>query len=114
MTAIYLLSQSKQKSIKLLSAIRNLLCGNLVYKLEKSKVETEVAFFCILSPLIASITVLLFCATQKVLMPVKNLHLSLYICICLKNKQKNDVIVLAKSFTEDLGDAIMNLALIGF
>ena len=48
------------------------------------------------------------------LTPVKNLHLSLYVCICLKNKRKIDVIVLAKGFMEDLGDAIMNLALIGF
>ena len=44
----------------------------------------------------------------------KNLHLSLYVCICLKNKRKTDVIVLAKGFIEDLGDTIMNLALIGF
>ena len=48
------------------------------------------------------------------LTPIKNLHLSLYVCICLKNKWKTDVIVLAKGFIEDLGDAIMNLALIGF
>ena len=31
-----------------------------------------------------------------------------------KNKRKVDVIVLAKYFIEDLGDTIMNLALIGF
>ena len=30
-----------------------------------------------------------------------------------KNKQKIDAIVLAKDFIEELGDAIMNLALIG-
>ena len=47
-------------------------------------------------------------------MLVKNLHLPLYVYICLKNKQKNDVIVLAKGFIEDLGYAIMNLALMGF
>ena len=79
---------------------------------EKSKVETEVAFLRLLSPFIASITGLLFCTTQKVLTPVKNLHLSLYVCIYLKNKRKIDVIVLAKGFIEDLEDAMINLALI--
>ena len=44
----------------------------------------------------------------------KNLDLSLYVCICLKNKWKIDVIVQAKGFVEDLGDTIMNLALKGF
>ena len=48
------------------------------------------------------------------LTPVKNLHLSYYVCICLKSKQKIDFIVLAKGFIEDLGDPIINLALIGF
>ena len=48
------------------------------------------------------------------LTPIKNLHLALYVCICLKNKRKIDVIALAKVFIEDLGDAIMNLTLIGF
>ena len=105
---------SKQKSIKLLSTVRSLLCGNLVYKAEKSKVETEVAFLCLLSTFIASIYGLLFCTTQKVVTPVKNLHLSLHVCICLKNKRKIDIIVLAKGFIEDLGDVIMNLALIRF
>ena len=62
----------------------------------------------------ASITGLLFCTTQKVLTPVKNLHFSLYVYICLKSKRKTDVIVLAKGCIENLGDAIMNLALIGF
>ena len=36
------------------------------------------------------------------------------ICLGLKNKRKTDITVLAKGFIEDLGDAIMNLALIGF
>ena len=37
-----------------------------------------------------------------------------YVCIFKKkNKQKIDAIVLAKVFIEELGDAIMNLALIG-
>ena len=31
------------------------------------------------------------------------------LCICLKSRQKIDVMVLAKGFTGDLGDAIMNL-----
>ena len=48
------------------------------------------------------------------LTPVKNLHLSLYGNICLKNKRKIDVMILAKGFTEDLGDAITNLLLIRF
>ena len=92
MTLIYLLCPpSKQKSVKvlsLLSTIRSLLCLNLVYNVEKSKVETEVAFLRLLSPFIASVTGLLFCTTQKVLAAVKNLHLSLYVCIRPKNKRK--------------------------
>ena len=88
--------------MKLLSTIRSLLCGNLVYNVEKSKVETEVAFLRLLSSFIASITGLLFCTTQKVLTPVKNLHLSLYVCICLKKKRKINVIILAKGFIKDL------------
>ena len=115
LTVINLFSpRSKQESIKLVSTIRSLLCGNLVYKVETSKVETKVALLCLLSPFIASITRFLFCTTQNMLTPVKNLHLSLYVCICLKNKRKIYVIVLAKGFIEDLGEAIMNLALIGF
>ena len=39
----------------------------------------------------------------------KKLHLSSYVFICLKNKQKADVIVLNKSLIEDLGSVIMNL-----
>ena len=56
----------------------------------------------------------LFYTTQKVLMPVQNLHLSLHVWSYLKNKQEIDVIVLAKGFTEDLGDAIIILALMEF
>ena len=41
------------------------------------------------------------------------LPLSLYVFICLRNKQKA-VIVLAKDLIEDLGNAVMNLDLIGF
>ena len=82
-------------------------------KVEKSKVETKVAFLLLLSPFIASITGLLFCTTQKVLTPIKNLHLSLYVCICLKSKRKIYVMVPAKGFIEYLGDTIMNLVLIG-
>ena len=67
----------------------------------------------LLSPLIASITGLLFCTTAKVLMPVENLLLSLYVCICLKDKRKIDAIVLAKAFIENLGDNTMKLTLIG-
>ena len=59
-------------------------------------------------------TGLLFCTTQKQLTPVKKLRWSLYVCICLKTKWKTDLIVLAKGFIEDLGDAIINLALIEF
>ena len=65
---------SKQKSIKLLSTIRNLSCSNLAYKVEKSKIETEGFFLCLSSSFIASITGLLLCTTQKVLTPVKHLH----------------------------------------
>ena len=90
------------QSIKLLSTIRRLPCGNLVYKVEKSKFEIEVAFLRLFNLLIASITGLLLCSIQKVLTPVKN--------ACLKTKQ--NVVVL-----EDLGDledAIMKLPLIEF
>ena len=80
----------------------------------KSKVETENAFLHLLSPFIALITGLLFCTTQKALTPVKNLCLSLNVCICLKSKRKIDVVVLAGGFKEDLGGAIMNLALTRF
>ena len=66
------------------------------------KVETEVIFLCLLSPFIASITFLCFCTTQGVITPLGNLHLSLYVCICLKIKRITDVIVLAKGFIEDL------------
>ena len=51
----------KQKSTKLLSIIRSLLCVNLVYTLEKSKVKKEVAFLHLIRLFIA--------------------------CICLKTKQ---------------------------
>ena len=54
--------------------MRSLLCGNLVYNVENSKVETEVAFLRLLSSLIELITGLLFCTTQNVLTPVKNLR----------------------------------------
>ena len=47
-----------------------------------------------LSLFILSITGLFF-ATQKLIRPVKNFHLLLYVYICLK--KKIDVIVLAKS-----------------
>ena len=44
---------------------------NLVYKTEKSKVGTKLVSLRLLSLFIALITGLLFCATQKVLVPVK-------------------------------------------
>ena len=56
---------SKHKSVKLISTIRGLLSGNLVYLVEKkSKFEIEVAFLCLLYLLMASVTDLLFCTTQ--------------------------------------------------
>ena len=78
--------------------------------MEKLKVENEVVFQYLLSLFIVSITGLLFCTTQKVITPIKSLLLSLYGFVSIANKRKNDVIVLAKGFIEDLGDAIMNLA----
>ena len=66
-----------------------------MYKVEKSKVGIEFDFLRLFSLLIASITGLLFCNTQKVLTPVKNLHLLLYACIFLESKRKIDVIVRA-------------------
>ena len=92
------------QSIKLLSTIRRLPCGNLVYKVEKSKFEIEVAFLRLFNLLIASITGLLLCSIQKVLTPVKN--------ACLKTKRKIYVVVLED--LGDLGDAIMKLPLIEF
>ena len=41
----------------------------------------------------------------------KNVHSPLYTCICLKNKEKINVIILSQ---EDLGDTIINLAQMGF
>ena len=48
------------------------------------------------------------------LTPVKNLHLSWYGCDSSGSEQKADVIVLVKGFIEELGDTIMNLALMSF
>ena len=45
LTVMYLLSPSlNKKSTKLLRAIRSLLSGNLVFKVEKLEVQIEVAF----------------------------------------------------------------------
>ena len=77
---------SIKTEIKLLSTITSSLRGNLVYKAEKSKLEIEVSFLRLLRPFIASINVLL--STQKLLILVKSLHLSLYVCICLKTNEK--------------------------
>ena len=73
-----MLSHPSKQLIKLLSTIRRLLCGNLVYNVGKSKVKTEVTFLRLLNSFIPSLTGLLFCTTQKVLTPVKtyNYHLS--------------------------------------
>lgn len=57
---------------------------------------------------------MLFCTTQKVLIPVKSVNLSLYDCISLKGEPNIDVIFLAIGFIKMSGDDIMNLALIGF
>ena len=65
---------------------------NLVLlNVEKAKAEIGFAFLrsLSLSLLNASFPGSLFCTTQKVLTSVKNLHLPLYVCICLKNKGKN-------------------------
>ena len=104
---------SKQKSIKLFSTIRSLLYSKLVYMLEKLKFEIEFYFLRLLHVLIALITGLSFCTNQTFLAPVKDLDLSLYVCICLKNQRKL-IIVLAKGLIENLGDALMNLALMSF
>ena len=63
--------------------MRSLLCGNLIYNIGKSKVETEVAFLRLLSTFIASVTGWLVCTTQKVLKSV----LSLYVCILKANEK---------------------------
>ena len=85
---MFTFSSIKQKSIKLLSTIRSLFCDNLVYQVEKSKVETEVAFLRLLSPFIASMAGLLY--PKRV--TEKKLCLTLYVCNCLKKKQKIDVL----------------------
>ena len=44
----------------------------------------------------------------------KNMHLPLYLRICLENEGKIDAAAVAKGPIEDSGDATMNLALIAF
>ena len=105
---------SKQESIKLLSIIRSLLCGNLVYKVKKSKFETEVDFLRLLSPFICISYCFVVQYNPKSVNACKHLHLSLCVCICLKIKWKINVIVMTKCFIEDLRDTVMNLALMGF
>ena len=91
---------SKQISMKRLSTTRSLLSGNLVDKLKKSKLKTQVASLRLLSSLIASVT-MLFCTTQNLLSPVENVYLWLFVSIYLKKKTKVDAIVLTRSFIED-------------
>ena len=62
--------------------------NNLVYQIEKSKVEAEVAFLRLLSPFIASMAGLLYPKSVT----EKKLCLILYVCNCLKKKQKIDVL----------------------
>ena len=69
----------------------------------------EAAFLLLLRLLITSIDGLLLCTAKKVLTPGKNLHLSLYVSIWLKNKRKIDVLI-----AKVLGDNIISLALTGF
>ena len=59
-----------------------------MYKVEKLKFEIENGFLCSLDLLIASVTGLLFHTTQTFLTLVKDLHLLLFICICLKYQRK--------------------------
>ena len=86
--------------MKRLSTTRSLLSGNLVYKLKKLKLKTQVASLRLLSSLIASVT-MLFCTTQNLLSPVENVYLWLFVSIYLKKKTKVDAIVLTRSFIED-------------
>ena len=82
-----LIPPSKQKLIKLLSTIRSLLCGNLVYKVGQSKVEKEISFLCLYS---LFITWLLACRSvpSKSVKVCKNLHLSLHVCIYVKKENE--------------------------
>lgn len=73
--------------------------------------KMEDTFLCLFNLLIASINGLLFCAAKKVILPVKKP--CIYAFICLKSNQTIDVKVLAEGFI-DLGEVIMNLALISF
>lgn len=63
-----------------MTASKGLLCGNLVYQAEKPKSEIEVAFLCLLSLFIKSITGLLFRTTH---MSVKTCKKPRFILICL-------------------------------
>lgn len=69
-----------------------LVTGTFVCKVENSKAKIEDNILRLLSLFIVSITGMLFCTTQKVLIPVKSVNLSLYDCISLKGKPKIDVI----------------------
>ena len=72
---MYLLSPpSRQKSIKLLSTVKNLFCGNLAYNVENSKVEIEVAFLRLLTLFIKSVVGFSFCIVcYLLLLKLKNL-----------------------------------------
>lgn len=63
-TILLFFPPSKQGSLKLFIYS---LCGNFVYKIERSKLEIEFAFLSLLRLLIASITGFLFRTSQKVL-----------------------------------------------
>ena len=94
------------KSIKLFSAIRSLLCGNLVYKAEKSRVEIEVAYPSLLSFFHCIDYWFIVLYYPKSINAYENL--SSYDCVCLKNKEG-----LGDAIT-NLGDTIRNIASMGF
>ena len=88
----------------------SLLWFMLVWRVEKSKVETEYAFFLKLYLLNAPISSCLFKTLRKVSIPNKKY---IYHFNSLKNKLKIDVKTLGKCLTESFGAAITNRGLIG-
>ena len=100
-------------SLKLLGTIRILLCGNLVYKVEKSKFETS-CFPTFIEPIHCINYWFVILYNPKSVNTCKKPTLLITYLYLSRKQQKIDIIVLAEGFKEDLADALMNLILIGF
>ena len=66
----------------------------MVYSVEKSKVEIDLALLLLFNLLTASVTGLLFCTTQKVFTPVKNLYQNIYHCKIQSVYKKDEKLML--------------------